>query len=424
MSPPAWALAAGIGLSPIELPPADHPGNFDAPPVLMWESPLPGPRFPAATHTELGGPVLVDGYILVGAAASDALMVLDRSDGRLVRRLPADGPVQSAALVLDGDGGHRVLFSDSAGSTHLYDLDDGTRLWRHQGGSPVLGTPLVYDGTVFVTGVDDVVTALALDDGAFRWRHAQKIERVLRAGPALYGAPTMVPVTTDTGTVMLAGFSDGTLVALTPDRGEVQWQRRVGEGAYPDLIGAPLVADGDNVIVGGFSGPLLSLDPDDRAVRWRVEVGSAAAPAVGPIEGASGLPTLFHGGVDGKLRAIDARTSEVRWTWDSETQGALTRPVYTDAGLLVGSSAGGLYLVDPVLGHELWQLEPGYLLAGVSAPPAVDGRQAVIVTNAGRVLSLVVPPHPERSGDGFFDRVGGPQATAPAGTPISLGASR
>lgn len=398
--------------APNALPAAQHPGAFDAAPALAWAEPLPGPRVPAATHTELGAPVLHEGLIYIGSAADDALLVLDRRDGRLVRRLPAAGPVQAPALVRDG----RIWFSDTGGGTWCY-LLDGTLVWRHEGSSPVLSTPLVHQGQLYVANIDNVVTALDADRGEFLWRHAQRVDR-LDSGPALYGAPSPTVHAGDDGTV-LTGYSDGTLVALSRDAGAVAWQRRVGEGAYPDLIGAALDL-GSTLVVGGYSGPLLALDPESRAVRWRVEVGSAAAPVTGAVDPASGLPALYHGGTDGVLRAIDARTGAVQWEWDSKTQGALTPPVLTDAGLLVGSSAGGLYLVDHAEGRLRWELDPGYLLAGVSASPAVDGRQAVVVTNGGRVLSLVVPgsPGPGDRGDGDHQRVTGPDQEAPrAGAP-------
>lgn len=395
-------------------PPAVYAGRFHEAPALTWARPLPGPRVAAATHTELGAPVLEASYIFVGSAADDALLVLDRKDGRLVRRLPAGGPVQ-AAPVVQGD---RIWFSDTAGTTSCYRIDDGHLLWRHEGSSPVLARPLLDDGRITVANVDSVVVSLDASSGELLWRHAWTPDRV-DSGPALYGSPPPMPLS-GSADLVLTGYSDGTLLALDAHSGELAWQRRVGEGTYPDLIGA-IVPVGPNLVAGGFTGPLLALSPDTRAVAWRVEVGSGAAPSLGLPDPETGLPVLYHGGTDGVLRAIDARTGEVRWTWDSETQGSLTAPVVTEGGLLVGSSAGGLYLVDPATGLQSWEFDPGYLLGGVSAIPAVDGRQLVVVSNAGRIYSLVVPepPGPGDLDDGDHGRVTGPRAPAPrAGGPL------
>jgi len=118
---------------------------------------------------------------------------------------------------------------------------------------------------------------------------------------------------------------------------------------------------------------------------------------------------VFHGGQDGVLRCVDTRTGALIWDWDSETQSALTTPVVTDAGLLVGAAAGTLYLIRPSDGAEAWRWRPGFHVSGVTVAPGVDGRQAVAVTNAGNLVSFVVPREapPWGQDDGLFSRLGG-----------------
>ena len=71
---------------------------------------------------------------------------------------------------------------------------------------------------------------------------------------------------------------------------------------------------------------------------------------------------------------------------------------------MVGASGGSLYLIDPTSGEERWRWEPGFHPSGVTLPPAVDGRQAVVVTNAGYVTSFIVPE--TREGPLSFGAVG------------------
>jgi len=181
----------------------------------------------------------------------------------------------------------------------------------------------------------------------------------------------------------LVGFHDGSLVGLTRATGEREWQRRVGEGRYPDVLGEPLMVDGD-VIVAGFSEPLMSLNLDTRNVRWRIDAGGTSAAV-------TDNDWIVHGGTDGKLRSVDRLTGSPRWVWEAPSSGSLTQPIVTEAGILVGSSTDSLYLIDDETGVESWHFDPGYRIAGVSANVAVDGRQIVMVTNAGRIMSLVVP---------------------------------
>jgi outer membrane protein assembly factor BamB len=350
-------------------------GVIDGPPALVWERDLPGARVPAASHTELGDPLIVGQHILVGSAGSNALYALNRHSGAVDHVYPTAGPVQ-AAPVLNDD---RIVISDAAGYTWCYRLGAEKEEWKHYGGAPIMSSAAVENDRVYVANVGSAVYALSLDDGSLVWRHLQERDVQRKSRMELFGAPSPVV----SGELVLVGFHDGSLVALTRDTGERQWQRRVGEGRYPDVLGEPLMADND-VIVAGFSEPLMSLNLETRNVRWRIDAGGTSAAVID-------RDWIVHGGTDGKLRSVDKLTGAPRWVWEAPSSGSLTQPIVTEAGILVGSSTDSLYLIDDETGEERWHFDPGYRVAGVSANVAVDGRQIVVVTNAGRIMSLVVP---------------------------------
>lgn len=375
---------------PVAVPEA---GDFDRPPVPHWERRLPGMRVQAATHTEHSSPTSDGRSLFLGYASRSELFQLDRETGRTVHRYPAASPVQSAAVPLE-DG---VLFSDGAGYTWRYGEGASSARWSHYGGAPVAARPTVDEGVVYVANVDDVAYALRLSDGELVWRYERPPDPTRESELTLFGAPPPVV----SGDQVLLGFSDGALVSLDRASGELNWERRVGEGRYPDLIGQPVV-DGGDVFLAGFSEPLVSLDLETRNVRWRLDVGGASAPLV---DGA----TVYHGGTDGKLRAIDRLTGAVLWTWDSQTSGALTSPTPIAGGLLVASSDGGLFIVDRGTGEQTWTYEPLRLLDGFSATPLVFGRQLVAVTNAGVVMSMMAPAeNPEPPFEGPLGRPDAP----------------
>jgi len=406
MSAPAWLATLGLVAATGQTgdyprAPADVGGAFDHPPVVQWIVRLPGPPPQSATHTEMGGPLLHGDRIYVGNASDDALLVLDRRTGGLLERLPTGAPVQATPVVVD----EHLFFSDAAGTTFCYDLANDGKLWSHFGGAPILSSPMVHDGVVYVSDVANVVVALAADTGDLKWRHAQKLDPSRSFELELYGAPAPVLA----GDLVLTGFSDGTLTALEASTGEVAWQRRVGEGQYPDVIGEAAVRGGD-VIVAGYTEPLLALDMQSHAVRWRLDVGGAQAATVGAAHpGDAADSVVFHGGGDGILRCIDGVKGDLLWQWDSKTSSSLTRPLLTEAGGLVGASGGSVYLVDAATGKLRWAWRPGYNVAGVTAAPDVDGRQAVVLTNAGNLVSFVVPrQEPEWAHEhGTFARVRG-----------------
>jgi outer membrane protein assembly factor BamB len=355
--------------------------GVEHPPVLEWEVRLPGPPLNAASHTERARPVVVGDRILVGSAAGDALYVLDRRNGALVSAYPANASVEAEPLVADG----RVYFSDTSGTTWCYELD-GTVVWSHRSNAPILTRPTLADGVVFTTNVDDLALALDARTGEQIWRYKAKRDLLRLAELALYAAPA-VTVLDDTA---VFGFSSGELIALDVTAGEPRWTIAVGEGRYPDIVAEVVPTDTD-LFASGYFKPLVAIDAKAHVVRWRVDVGAAF-----PVLVDDGV--VYHPGSDGTLRAYSALTGAARWSWASGTTAALTTPVKTDAGLLVGASAGSLHLIDPETGLEVWRWQEPVQLQGITATPSVVGNQVLFVTNAGKLRSMrsVAPDDPGR----------------------------
>jgi outer membrane protein assembly factor BamB len=365
-------------------PPLLLEGEVDRPPVFHYAVRLPGERVGSGSHAERSRPVVYGDLVLVGAAGGRALYAVSRRDGTLVREYPADAPVESAAVVRGAD----VLFSDSAGTTWRYALD-GTLRWRHAGTAPVLVEPTVTDAAVLVADVEDLVVALDPNDGSLLWRYEHTPDSPRASELALFAAPAPLA---EQG-VILAGFSDGAVVAIEADTGDERWKVDVGEGEYPDVVAAPFRVGADLLLSGYFS-PFVAFDLSTRGVRWRVDAGSALPPLVvrdGEVN------VAWHGGTDGHLRAVDVRTGEVRADLDVGGGSAVTGLERVPAGLLVATGRGGLALVDPSTAEVTWKLRLGRRLDGLTAPPTVSGRQILLTTHGGRLVSLVTPrPEPPR----------------------------
>lgn len=362
-------------------PDAHFPGRFDGPPVTQWAVDLPGGRVNAARHSERARPVIVGERVLVGSAAGRALFSVSRRDGSLLATFPADGAVESEAVVVD----EQVYFADTAGTTWCYSLD-GTLVWRHEGESPLPTRPTVTGDSVIVRDVGDLVQSLSRKDGTLQWQYRRKSDPGRVSELTLYAAPPPVVA----GQVVLVGFSDGALVALDRNGGDPLWDQRLGEGRYPDLVAEPVVV-GTTVFASGYLSPFVALDVNDPTVRWRVEEGAASAATVADTEVGR---LLLHPGTDGVLRGIDPVAGDVRWSWDSGRGSALTEPVLTEAGVVVGSSNGTLALVDAASGELLWEYAGDRLLDGLAVAPVVDGRQMLFTTNAGRLHAMLVPQAP------------------------------
>lgn len=366
------------------LTPGDQPagGAGDRPaetlartPVLLWSVRLPGQPPAVATPTEPGAPTVYKNRLYLGYTGVNALLILDRTDGRVVEQLPARAPVASAPIV----GDDSILFADSAGYTMAWKRgpDGWVKSWEHYSGAPIVQTPTIVDGTVFVSNVDELVFALDAESGDLRWRYQHRLDAGRSSALELFGAPAP----TVEGDLVYTGFSDGFVAALDRKTGTELWTASVGEGTYPDLIAPALPLPAGGVIVGGYTKPLVYLDPATRSPSWRIEAGSAA-PSILVDE------VLYHPGADGKLRAIAARTGELKWTWDSGTTGPLAQPTLTSQGILVGSSDSTMFLVDVAFGTTRWKLDVGVDLTGFVSTAGVEGADIYALSNGGKLYAL------------------------------------
>lgn len=377
----AWGGTWSFLDAKLEPPSASFPGSFDRAPVFHFRIPLPGPPLNTASHAEWSNPLIHGDRIFVGSAAGEGLYALSRREGRVLQFFPAGASVEATALV----DGQRLFFSDTGGNSFCYTLE-GELLWKHDGNAPILVSPtLSEDKTrVIITNVDDLAVSLDTETGALLWQYRAKRDLTRQAELSLFAAPKAIIHDDE----VILGFSNGSLVAVELETGEERWKRGVGEGRYPDLVADP-VTSGTDLFTSGYFQPLVALDLPSHNIRWRVEAG-AAHPVVLSGDG-DDAHTIFHPGTDGRLRAIAALTGAELWSWDSNTSGALTTPIITEAGLVVASSEGSIYLIDPSNGEELWRWHEPWILRGISSVPAVQGRQLIFLSNAGYLYSMLVP---------------------------------
>ena len=184
------------------------------------------------------------------------------------------------------------------------------------------------------------------------------------------------------GEEVVVGFSDGSISGLDPVGGVERWREQIGEGKFPDIQAEVLAGDGQ-FFAAAFGGPLIAFDARSRAKNWTND----QAGATSRIVSAGGL--LFMTAVQGELLAINASTGKKEWAWSAgEVQ--LGTPTVHGSTILVGAVGGTLYAIDRFEGKEVWKYEPadGTKMAGITAAPAVEGRQALFTTAGGRVVSL------------------------------------
>ncbi len=234
--------------------------------------------------------------------------------------------------------------------------------------------------TAYVPTRDGALTARDLETGAPRWR----VEASTAFAPAVGG-----------GLVYVVGPNG--VRALAAATGTVTWQRPLA-----GTVAAPPYWDTGWLILSFADGDLAAFRAADGEVVWQVALGAVAHVAPVPA-----LANLYLGLTDGRTVAVALASGETVWTRQTGKATGLTA---LDDQVLVGSSAGALWSLDPRSGRIRWRWRTG---AAVVAAAAADERRIYVIAYDHILRAL-----DRRSGNLRWRRA---LPHRPAGAPIVVG---
>jgi outer membrane protein assembly factor BamB len=315
-----------------------------------------------------------------------------------------EGPIKSSPAVV---GGTAYLVTGDSRVTAL-DLATGRTLWATPD-TGFVGSVTVSDRMIYVAGLDQSLSALAIADGKRVWQVAGAVLR--DHSPLLVGG------------LVIAGGADTSLHAYDAASGDVRWSAATGG----DLTRGASAADG-RVFVGSNDGFVYAFDRADGHRLWAhrtpatgfatTTVRNGAVYASGTTSDATGI-----------LYALDAATGEERWTF-KEPGGLGLRSATVDGdGIYVGTVGGPVYglgldgsvrwtnqnpgeteasisvvgdtlyffgtddtavALDRSTGHVLWQIPLG-MGGGVAAGTTVADGIMLAGTDGGAVVAIGAP---------------------------------
>jgi len=270
-------------------------------------------------------------FLLPLASSDDAVFVGRRDDqigpsGENVYALEADGGDERWRIE-SGDaktGGHAVR-RDTAllatrGHLHARAVDGGERRWQYDAEGIL---EVAYDNRaerVFV-GDDDVVRALALEDGTELWRREFDftVSRVTSPRAAM----------DDT---VFVGDYDGRLLALSPLEGDTRWTLEVGRDQfYPQVE-----RTSERLFVGGAA--VHALDPVSGEREW-----SFGTDRRGSFGISVGRTVFARNGPENRLYALDPDTGDRRWRFAPEQRMV---GLETPGDLAVAAVGGAVLALD------------------------------------------------------------------------------
>ena len=196
----------------------------------------------------------------------------------------------------------KIAYADAYGQIKLFDAYSGETIWSNQIDFPILSSPLIYRGYIYVVSSDNRVFAINIKDGSISWSFqttAENKKNEKTSSPVAFENLIIVP------------FSNGELIAFKYDDGRPIWSENVSKVSLVsnfDIrdISANPVVNGKNVYTLSTNGKLTSTNIINGQRNWSIEVSGSGTPII------SGNIILMVDR-DAKLICINLDNGEVYW---------------------------------------------------------------------------------------------------------------
>jgi outer membrane protein assembly factor BamB len=250
---------------------------------------------------------------------------------------------------------------------------------------PLRSAPMIADGRVFVTTIDDRLMAYTAADGRQLWTHEATSPVTSMLGepaPAYYQG------------LVVVGFGSGELTCVRADSGSVVWTDGLGSSAgrasvadFLSIRGLPIIVNG-LVYAISMGGVLVCNDvPTGRRV-WDRQIAGEDTPYVAG-------DWMFLISADQQIAALSIADGRVTWItqlprWDDpeKKKNTLTwyGPLLVSDRLIVTGTSQDALSVSPYTGDILGHIT----LSEAAAPfsPVVAGGTVLLVSNDARLIAL------------------------------------
>lgn len=284
-------------------------------------------------------------------------------------------PIQNGVISEITVAGSSVYFGGGDGFFYSVDAETGRVNWRYEVRNPIVSQPTVSGGRVFLTTTDDTIYAFDAGTGKWLWNYRR------RSAPTATILGASSPLVD--GSEVLAGLSDGFLVALSINDGQLKWERKLHSGTkFTDVDAHPVLENGV-LYIPSYDGALYALKRAGGDVIWRMDVGGSKRVVVDEDR-------IYFPSTDGNIYCIQKSNAKVLWQFEMDG-GTPTQLAVTDQLVIMGSSFQYLYALDKKTGKGLYRFNAGNG-SGFHGAPAFDPatQQVYILSGAGNLYNFEV----------------------------------
>lgn len=313
----------------------------------------------------------IDNGVIYAASENGNVVAIDVSSGDTIWRVRIDGTITGGV----GAGDNLVMVATEDAEVVVLDQSSGDIKWRHAVSSEVLSAPQTNGDVVVAQTVDDKLVALEVENGEQRW-----IYETTQPALTLRGSSTPV-ITTDS---VIAGFSNGTLVAVAADDGVYRWEERVAvpEGEY-DIdrvidVDGDLLLDGSRILAASYQGNLMAFEITSGRIVWGLEASSYHGMA-------QGFGNIYYCDDKSQINAIRDNSEDVVWENTDLINREITAPTSIGNYVAVADFEGYVHLLSQIDGQIVGRIQADS--DGVRANLIADNGRLYVFGNSGRLTA-------------------------------------
>ncbi|MGO9804077.1 MAG: outer membrane protein assembly factor BamB [Steroidobacteraceae bacterium] len=306
------------------------------------------------------------------------VVAFDLASGRVAWRTRLKAPLSGGTATGDG----LVLIGSSDGQLFALDAGNGKRRWSARVNGEVLAPAAIDAQLIALRTVDGKLHALSPADGHELWVQQQQVPRLSLRGTA---RPVIA------GDLVLCGFDNGKVLAVSSADGAVQWETTVtpphGRTELERLvdIDTAVRVTGQDVYTVGFQGKVAMLALDNGQIWWSHEASSYRSLTLDD-------DALYMSSADGEIVAMRTRTGAELWRQKALLHRGLTALASMDEqkALVMADFQGYVHWLDKATGALAARASSGK--ARVSTTPLVVGDLVLVINDRGQISAFRVGP--------------------------------
>ena len=302
----------------------------------------------------------------------------------------AGGPIVASPAVAGGV----VYLASLDGHLHAVDQETGREKWKFKSRMPIASSPAVDGATLYFVSSTGALAALDVETGKPKWVFGAEYERKFEA-KNLHGYPSPAQTIPDAWDIFTSspavvkgkvyfGSGEGNVYAVDSLTGVLQWKFPTG-----DVVHASPAVSGNTVYIGSWDSRLYALDADTGQQKWSFKAGED--PAVHNQVGFQSSPAVADGTVyvgcrDAHVYALDAATGRKKWDYPTSKSWVVGTPAVRDGTVYVGTSDSARFMaLDAKTGRLRFNFDTkAYLFSSA----ALSGGLAYVGNHNGKLYAI------------------------------------